>query len=96
MSPRKEDYFGRLPNSNSLSYYRARRPELLSGDEVTSLLFRTAVPGILPVTRLPFAGLCRGWCGACHPTVIPCNVDVLQVVRAEHQNQSYAEASQII
>ena len=23
--------------------------------------FRTAVPGILPVTRLPFAGLCRSW-----------------------------------
>jgi hypothetical protein len=25
------------------------------------MLFRTAVPGILPVTCLPFAGLCRGW-----------------------------------
>ena len=25
------------------------------------VLFRTAVPGILPVTRLPFVGLCRGW-----------------------------------
>ena len=35
----------------------------MSGDEVTSpiCIFRTAVPGILPVTRLPFAGLCRGW-----------------------------------
>jgi hypothetical protein len=34
------------------------------------VLFRTAVPGILPVTRLPF-GVCAvaGWCGACHLTI---------------------------
>jgi len=25
------------------------------------ILFRTAVPGIKPATRLPFVGLCRGW-----------------------------------
>ena len=35
----------------------------MSGDSSPRqyVLFRTAVPGILPVTRLPFAGFCRGW-----------------------------------
>jgi hypothetical protein len=29
------------------------------------------VPGIKPVTRLPFVGLCVAeWCGACHLTIL--------------------------
>jgi hypothetical protein len=33
------------------------------------VLFRTAVPGVKLVTRLPFVGLCVAeWCGACHLT----------------------------